>query len=162
MSAALRMAFDVKSWRQGEQKEAVVDCGKQILKIQIRINKWTEGKDITHMQKAKSGRLCDDLIGGGVRQQEESSLTTAFQWDWWSVEFMCTVQVVLIWSPGGDGNMSLELGRDHFSDMNILKDRSGPETAQWSQDVNVQPWKVPSVFNLSMFYRSWGTRLREL
>lgn len=65
MSAALRMAFDVKSWRQGEQKEAVVDCGKQILKIQIRINKWTEGKDITHMQKVKSGRLCDDLIGGG-------------------------------------------------------------------------------------------------
>lgn len=58
--------------------------------------------------------------------------------------------------------MSLELGRDHFSDMNILKDRSGPETAQGSQDVNVQPWKVPSVFNLSMFYRSWGTRLREL
>lgn len=39
-SAVLRMALDGQSWRQGEQEEAVVDCGEEeILKIQIGTNR---------------------------------------------------------------------------------------------------------------------------
>ena len=119
--------------------------------------------------KKSTGRLWDNLIGR-VRQWEESSLTTDFQWDWWSVELMvyCAsgTHVKCRWQ----WKYEFDIRERPVSDMDSLKDQlqAGSQGRVSSRDSTTettckcQPWRVPSAFNFSMCDRGLGARLREL